>query len=572
VPILIAISLGASLLRFLPWLSTPLWGSDTGEYWALTTELTRDGRVAAGLYDGWGEAYPWFLGFQYVAGAMSLLTGLSVLACLALLPAIIAFPTCSIVYLIATRICRAPSLGLAAAAVVGVAMPHVFATSHPMPGALGDLLAVTALYAFIRMRDSRMFAALLAPALAALIVTQHLSSYMFVVAAAGGVVVRETLRARRDVRRVWGEAGALAAFLAASAAYWWFYAEGFRRGTIEVAFPRLAPLLLIGAVVAVLALPLVVPRLPRIGHRPKLPGMRNIAIRAALFASILAALIGYSAAVGVPATSIRIPLETAALFAPLLTLFFFAIIGSKVMDFLPEGNAVYGWAGGIALSAGVGAATGASALSPYRHVPYFVLPVALLAGAGLMHLLALLGTREGRRMALAAAVGGLAALSAAGAYPPPAMFGGFDESLHPQDFAMVHWTRDRLARCGDMPECVGTRDRPVFASDHRLSSALYSLGGVYATWDTTPRLFHNESFAQPERNEASAPDAPHAPRRVDYVAYDRAMERGLALDPNAQAAPPSPAAIAKFDSCPFWNVYDNGYARVYALDWRASCS
>ena len=572
VPLLFAIAIGASLLRFLPWFSTPLWGSDTGEYWTLTSELARDGRVHPELYDGWGEAYPYFLGLQYLASAMSLLTGLPILACFALIPAIIAFPTTFIVYLIANRICRSPSMGLMSAGVVAVAMPHVFATSHPMPGAVGDLMMIAALYAFLRMRESRGFAIAFAFLVPALIITHHLSTYMFVVAAAGGLLVREMLRARPDIRRARTESYVLAATLAAASAYWWFYSEGFRRAVLQKSLPTLAPILLLAGIIAVLAIPYVIPRLPRFRYRPKMPDMRNLVVRAALYGLVIAIIISFSVVVGVPATSIRIPFESFVLFIPLLALFFFAILGSKVVDFLPDGNSLYGWAGGVALSSMIGAFTGAIILSPYRHVQYFMLPVALLAGAGLMHFLALLGNREGRKRLLATAVAGLAVASAAGAYPPPSLFAGFDESLDPQDFAMVQWSRASLARCEELPKCVGTRDRPVFATDHRLSSALYSFGMSYATWDTTPKLFYNGSFDAGVRGEVAGPQAPHSARRVEYVAYDRTMERGVALDPNAQAAPPSAAAVAKFDACPFVRIYDNGYARVYLLDWGRTCS
>jgi hypothetical protein len=571
VPLLIAIATGASLLRFLPWYSTPLWGSDTGEYFALTSELVRDGRVRPELYDGWGEAYPYFLGLQHAAAALSLMTGLPVLASLAILPAIIGFPASFVVYLIATRVCRSPSMGLLSAGIVAVAMPHAFATSHPMPGALGDLFLVAALYAFLRMRESRGFAVALALLVPALIITHHLSTYIFVVAAAGGLVVREMLASSHDRRRARMESWVLAAALGLAAAYWWVYAEGFRRGVLQKSLPTLAPLLLALSFVLLILLPQILPRLPRFRYRPKVPDMRNLTIRALLYGAVIALLVLYSAFVGVPATTIRIPLEAALLFVPLLALFFFAILGSKVVDFLPDGNNFYGWAGGIALSSMIGAATGAVVLSPYRHVQYFMLPVALLAGAGLMHFLALLETKEGRKKALAGAVAGFAVLSAWGAYPPPDKFAGFDESLDERDFSMAQWSRASLAGCEELPRCTGTKDRPAVASDHRLSSALYSFGVLYATWDTTPRLFHNDSFDAGVRAELAGPQAPHAARRVDYVAYDRTMESGVALDPNAQASRPSEAAIAKFEGCPFTRIYDNGYARVYLIDWGRAC-
>src|SRR5256886_5597614 len=105
---------------------------------------------------------------------------------------------------------------------------HVYTTSHAAPATLGDLLAVTCLLLFLRLRSDRRAIIPLLLVSGRLVVTHHLSLYFLLVLVVGAIVVR-------GLARPWqGGAGtrreiAFAFVLAVGTfAFWFGYATPFR--------------------------------------------------------------------------------------------------------------------------------------------------------------------------------------------------------------------------------------------------------------------------------------------------------------------------------------------------------
>ena len=55
----------AMFMRLFPLTQYAIWGSDTGEYFHITSQLTSDGYISTD-YDGWGFGYPYFPGMLYL--------------------------------------------------------------------------------------------------------------------------------------------------------------------------------------------------------------------------------------------------------------------------------------------------------------------------------------------------------------------------------------------------------------------------------------------------------------------------------------------------------------------------
>src|SRR6266540_3595498 len=184
-----AVVLGAIAVRLAPLWSFLYWGSDTAEYFSILRNLVRTGHVSTTYY-GWGVTYPYFPGVFFPQAGLVELGGLDVPTVLNLLVPVIGAFAVVPMFLLAVRIAKEDRVGLFAAAFLAGAMPHVYTTAHSAPATLGDLLALTGLLLFPRLRtDGRVFAPLLLVS-GALILTHHLSLYFFMLMVLGAIVLQ----------------------------------------------------------------------------------------------------------------------------------------------------------------------------------------------------------------------------------------------------------------------------------------------------------------------------------------------------------------------------------------------
>ncbi len=577
-------------LALEPNLGYAAFGSDTGEYYYLTHQLVLTGGLPHGAaYGGWGTAYPDFPGIFLLAGAGAQAMSLGAFSALTVIIPAVAVLSVLPLFLLFRRLIPNDHIALLASALASVAMPRIFSLAHPAPLALGDLLAVSALWMLVESRHDARWFVLLVPTSAALIVTHHLSSYFFAIGALGGIVLLELWRpglwSRRFPSR---EFAFLAGFLTATFGFWFygtteFVAKvllpglGFSAGVGFVSFEALGLLVVAGCAAVVRA---------RRARRPsgrawvRVPTDRSlvrdlVAIVAVVFAAAALLLV-----VPLPGTT-QVTKPAALLwFAPVLALGALCAGSRRALTPSRLGPFALAWLGALGLSAAVmlgfailGSSVRslgvladlASTLAPDRHVEYLMIPIALLVAVGAARLVARAGDAGGRRALVAASVAVvlLVGANAAIAYPPQADFGGFEEGLTHGDAALWMW--------------VGLAIPPgaTVASDHRLSSFLFGFDGLRATWVTTPDLFTGSSWAEAraELNASGVPN-PALSAPIDFVAIDAVMYTGVALNPSDLALPLSPAAIAWFGCPAFVPVYENGAQVVYLVDLAAlsTCS
>lgn len=552
---LLGVLLLASGLRLAPLLAFEVWGSDTGEYRRITEELLRDGRLSLD-YHGWGIAYPWFPGLFAVAGGVSAMSGLDARASLEVLVPALAGLAAVGVAVLAYHLFRDPRAALLAGASVAVFMPHAFATSHAMPGALGHLLVLGAILLAWRTEQHRLLWAAMVVMLLALVATHHLSTYMLLLALGGMAGVRALLVARPEPSRHHVAWGALALTLAMALA-WWSWARPVREQVVPTASS--AGLAGLGALAALgLAALWVVPALRARWawrYRPQFPmARRALRLVAGMFVLVLAgsAVLGF---VRVPGTSVQATPATLLWFTPMLGLVGFAFLGSSFAKFRPRGPQAYGWALALLASFFAMMVLGSTVLLPYRHTEYILEVAAVLAGGGLAAMLAL-GAEHGRARPAALAVVALVLANGALAYPPPDILAGFQEGTSPAEMEAVRWARDHVHLAPDA----------VVAADHRLSSMLFGFAGLNASWEYAPLTFHAASFEE-ARDEMRAVDSPSGVKRVDYVLLSQPMREGLALLQWEPARPLSPEAQAKFERAPFVPACRSPEVVVYRVAW-----
>src|SRR6266511_1020213 len=156
-----AVVLGAIAVRLAPLWSFLYWGSDTAEYFSILRNLVRTGRVSTTYY-GWGITYPYFPGVFFPQAGLVELGGLDISTVLNLLVPVIGAFAVVPMFLLAVRIARDDRIGLFAAAFLAGAIPHAYTTAHAAPATLGDVLALTGLVLFLRLRtDGRAMTPLL---------------------------------------------------------------------------------------------------------------------------------------------------------------------------------------------------------------------------------------------------------------------------------------------------------------------------------------------------------------------------------------------------------------------------
>ncbi|HTP56081.1 MAG TPA: hypothetical protein VML53_05395 [Thermoplasmata archaeon] len=571
------------LLVFLalePYLSFSVFGSDTGEYYRLTSDLVATGTLPYGAhYLGWGSAYPDFPGIYVLAGGAAGALRLDPLTALTVVVPVVAVLSVLPLFLLFRRLYPHDTTALFGAALAAVAMPRLFSIAHPAPLALGDFLCVAALWMLVESRTDARWYGPLAITAAALIPSHHLSSYFFAASALGGILLLELWRPGLWSRRFpLRELVFLGAFVSGTFAFWFYGTTTF---VAKVLLPGFGGSAHVGFAafelggLGVLALSGLAIRLrrrrPRVRPWVRLPTDRSVlrdavAIAVGVFGAVSLLLVG-----PIPGTSQHTTPATILWFVPVLALGIFCAGSRRMLTMARLGPFALTWLAALAVSAGgtlalaaVGTAAPqystatafAATLSPSRHAEYLLIPVGLLVAVGFGRLVARAGDRAGRRAIAAGAVAAilLVAGNAAIAYPPQTDFGGFQEGLTHGDAVLWLW--------------VGLAEPPntTVASDHRLSSFLFGVDGLRATWVTTPALFVGSSPADAtaELLSSGVPN-PALPSPIALVALDGVMLHGVALSPSDLAHPLSAAAIAWFERMPFVPIYENGATVVYLV-------
>jgi len=562
---LLALAFALVFVALEPLLTFPIFGSDTGEYYRLTAALASTGHLPLTSYSGWGSAYQDFPGIFVLSASTSGALGVDPLSALLTIVPLVAALAVFPLFLLFRRLFAQETIAILGAGLASVAMPRMFSIAHPAPLALGDFLTVAALWMFVEGRRDRRWYLPLGLTASALIVTHHLSSYFLLVSAIGGLLLLEIVAPGRWSRRFpMRELAFGAAFVVGLFVYWFEYADAFvpiiGSGLHGSTGPALG-LFLAGGLAGFVVIGAVIrwrrhARRPNAAWRMRLPSDRSL-VRdfVVLFGGTLAgsaALVLVPVAIS-PATRTTSPLIL-AFFLPLILMIALGAGSRRLVIGDRPGLFALAWAGVLGLSAFLAIGTQSAVILPSRHAEYLLIPVGLLAAVGIGRLVARLGDRGGRRAVAAAATAAvlLLAANAAIAYPPPALFGGFQEGLTDQDATIWLWVG------------VGLPPNATVATDHRLSSMIFGFDGNPATWDSTKALFIGSNFSA-ALDELRSSDAPHPPHTypVNAVAVDAAMYGGVALDPNTSAYPLSAAAQAWFQHPPFVLVYQSGAQAVY---------
>lgn len=553
IPALMSILCFSILLRLIPptIMDFHIWGSDSGEYYTIIRSMVVKDRVPVD-YQGWGFAYPFFYGFEVLTASLHVLSGIDILPIMVFIIPALAGILVLPIFFITKRIFSEYRIALLAALFVGVSPSGIFATSHPMPGAMGDLFGLLVIYFYLKIdasRGSLPYWIVLILSISCLMVTHHMSSYFIFISLGSYTVLREfffrtkTWEMHRDI-------AVLYFFMIFIILYWIVFVEPFRVRIVDNVFGISAWVVIGTALVGLtVVIGLLMPRRRwEWFYRPHYPDTVFLR-RMMMFISGLSVLIMLGIAfVGVPGTSVDVDAMFLLLATPLFVMIILSSPGPAFARFYSRGLFIIAWLGAILISLVIMAATDNKVLLPYRHTQYLLEPLLILSALGVVELYRYLP--KGNEFSTKAVVtAGIVLLSLGvgySGYPPREVIANFQEGTVYEEMQGVFWMREHR---DDLNGNV--------ASDHRMSSMLFGMGEVGATWDSAYQTIHAHSFSE-AREEIEKED-------ISAVFMDDEILLGVALLQWENAEPVSDEAIAKFQEPPFVRVMDSGFVQIYYI-------
>lgn len=557
VPTLGAILLLAIIVRLWPLLNYEIWGSDTGEYYRLTEGLLSDGHLTSG-YFGWGLAYPFFQGAEVLVGMTSAITGIGLLGLLLVLLPTIGATSVIFVFLIGRTAFKDERAGLLAAALVAVAMPHVFATSHAMPGTVGDLLALLCIFLFLKAYEDRRALLALVLATLALVTTHHLSTFFVLVPILMATFVREFIRTRTHPVRFPVDMFYIGFLLTTALAYWLGVAVPFRDEVMVEAF-GVHPFMIAAAAFGMLCVAALVViarrRFLRFRYTPRYPSVTREYGMLIVMVVVLVTIMSSVALFSVPGTNIDVSDMDIIMVMPTTLLMAVCVLGIGPAEFSRRGLFILSWLGAMALVLLIGIVTNNTVLVPYRQFQYIMVPMAILAGWGVVYLVDALPSRDlgpnkTKRMAGVAVLAVMVVLAGVTAFPSKGLLGGFEEGTVSEEVDGLVWCSDNIPARGTM-----------VATDHRMSSMLFGFAGLNGTWDSATETLHGD--LDDARDELRSVKAPAGDERIDYVLLSDPIREGVALVQWENAEPMSKGSLQKFEDLPFQRIYDSNGVVVF---------
>ena len=444
-----------------------IWGSDSGEYLYLTRYLIEKGSMLNENYIGWGRAYPDFQGMQILTGSLSLLTTIEYHYLLMWAIPFVSALSIPMLFIIGKKIVGfVPALF--GSAFYGVTFGVVYANSHPMPGGLAETLGLVFLYSWIKCLENNTFYEINYPwngiliiSFLGLLITHHFTLLLMCAAIVGIICVDIAAGNKEKIKE---GVIALSMISLLTSLYWLVYAKSFSKMLEQSAFDFLPDSVSVRMIMTILPL-FGLCTLWLIRGYLKLPSFSENIEHGTLTKRILVAfsvsfvVILLTLWKGVPGTQIPVGMEAVPYLMVNLAWISMAASPSFVTT-KKYGWLIWGWLIPILSLAAIGAITGSHLLIAYRHAPYLLAPVALIAGIGFHYFIE--GFEHTKRTGIAFGFSLLFLGCAIGAYPPPSVMGGFQEGTSQEEFDAILWTQF-------------TEDDSLIVSDHRLSSLTFGL-------------------------------------------------------------------------------------------------
>ena len=573
-PILFLIILVAYVFRSIPAWTNAGWGNDIGVYYELTDSFVKYGNIF-NTYEGWGGSYQYFPVLYVIGGTVHMITGASILKSLTYSAPVFGALTVLFLYLITNELLGNKRIALLAAAFLAANPLHLYQTSHAAPLTIGHFFMLLSLYLFLAQRRKKRFILPLVVSSALLIMSHHLTTYIYIISLTGIIFSRNLLSPQRG-KQFYRELIYLLAFSAGAFSYWLLVA-GQHFGSFFRSGSRLLPqMAVLVFYIAVVFLLLFTNKLKRYTSRIKLltySGKHDSNIGLGTLGILLLIMAAGTLFITIPGTDARINWKMIIVSVPLISTVAFVMIGIMYVLGMKVRAVIGGWLGAIFLSLVLALVTKNRVLFPDRHFEYLMEPLSLMAAIGAYkfyrHGLAF---RERIGSCKSAAIDNiqkkkllvrspttfrklfmvliLTVLVANGisSFSLRTSMGGFNEDITAQDLRALDW----LMENADVNSTV--------ASDHRLSQMIHGKGGFKnVTYeDTGLNMWYTgnwtECYHDINMTNETLP-------RVEYLLVDNIMLREgvqAKVGVKPRAIDEFPGAWEKFSKLPFELAFLDG--------------
>ncbi len=218
----------AVVIRSIPSWIYSAWGTDFGIYYSITIEFLIKKNPFYEYPAVWGSSgygsFPML--YSIILGA-HFLTGLPPQELLSKVPPIIGGLTVIPLYLIAYQLTKSKKVSLLAAALLAINPIHVYQTSMPYLLTVGHFFLLLSLFFFIKwIRENKYFGLLVASSIA-LLLSHHLSNYMYIISITGIIFVGGIYNyiPRKSIKRGFAF---IISFTTFSVAYWILRVPGMK--------------------------------------------------------------------------------------------------------------------------------------------------------------------------------------------------------------------------------------------------------------------------------------------------------------------------------------------------------
>jgi len=553
----VALTAISFLISLWPLTKFYIWGSDTGEYLWILRYFSQHGGMPK-HYPGWALVYHYYYGL-YSPLAPLVQAGANPLNVLKIIIPAVASLSSIFVFLLIYKFTEDDFASFLGGVFYIMAMPKIFPLSHPMPGSLADFFMVAFyLLVYLYYEDYRYMAIAFILGLG-VIITHHFTTYLLLISLFMAALIRSAFfgldyKVKRDLALAIPLYLIFVIYLVSIPPFVYIFKQGAgvgNRGVLIMGISCLA--------VYMMVLYLIRGKLAK--YREKIFGYKEMSGKTILKAFGVFSVVVVSISFIIsrfPTPGYHITLSPLALvyYVPVILLAFPAWIGWNTMKGTEDFYPVASWLIAIALSALGGVILQSHVFIPYRHVQYIWTPISIFFGVGIAALRRYF-PQVSRKELLSKTFAFVTvfAILFVTAYPPQEALGGFQEGTKWKTVEGILWMKEHLPKGA------------IVLADHRVSDAIFGIGEINATWeyDVSVLLTPNVTKALITLYMARTPIGW---RRVSYIAFDNATVKGVAGVQWANAEPMSKQALQKFNTPYFKKIYDNGWFRVYEVNWK----
>jgi len=518
---------------------------DAGEYVYYTNQWVTSGSMHHSI-DGWAGAYPFFPGLFSLSGSFHMLTGVGIYGSVSFTPVVLSSLVPLVAFLLTYRITLHKLASLLSASFLTFIVPFVYSQSQPKPETLGFFLMISILWMtfMVSKQNWKRFLPLLILFSGALIITHHLTSFFLILFLLGGYFFSELFKRNTSWNnkfRLWLYLG----FTTATILYWFFGAPVFREQRLMDALWLPSYTIVLAPYVSVILAHLMIRSRRRKEWIPKIDLRGNEKRDLMVFSFILAitviAILIYSVLVNIPGTDITLGNDI-LFYSPLSAFGIFALFSGKPLRSFREGVTIQGWLLAVSFTFILGAVTGSSSLYTIRQVAFFMLPLAILFGIGMVWFYNLIDPFSEKKKAISLCIILLLGLNLPLMYPSQETAGGYVEWVEYDTVEASFWVRDST--------------RQKILTDHRLSGAVFSTGSTDLSWTDGESAYFSDSIEEAKEEVLSL--------EVRYIMMDDNMIQGAAVREGTNPRPMDRTLLGWYRNG--YNIYQGEYTDVYFID------